>query len=914
MQHTTAKAVSPILSVGMKTFAFDSKDENRTSNKFVLTTLFFKTPNRFSDTMTNDNDSDAASSDSSTPLIELKRAKMRKQKEEEERAKKKQKTQQRKTTSPTKTSKKSTENGKKAAVATKAKTKTKQTTTKKVTASPKPTKLKTAKKMPTKAKAEKKQKTKTAVSPKPTKAKVSSKQSFAKADTKKSTANPAKTAKKPSDASPSTKKDEVKSETMDDSSMNSSDSEEEEAACCMCHCGVDCSDRALFFSKDRKIELEEDEDYYFGLDDPYLDGDRLYDRNNALVYCDTCNRLYHQKCHFVPLLVVPRGEFHCLICTIQQQQQKLAKKSPSKKHKAMEEPTIPEQFLKRKVTDHLFQSPPNPSTETLDVKALQREWEVASGHAKAKLWNLQFKQLRTFLKSQASNIRMANTTLATMTSTKRNRQHFLQTKAGTKSSQELAQTLCKLTGAKFKIREALLSLESMRVKNESIDFAGLNAWSQKHPEHATHVFPFGSDHCTKERRIVPRTRERKQDSKKDENVIPTEITLGGDSSKASAPKTASRSKKGEKKSKDNGKEDDDDSGITLDDLQCAVCMIGDATDENDVLLCDGKDCHRAFHMKCVYPHVKQEDIENEDEDWFCPICSQSTELMGEIHRLCEGDDDDGASIDSWDDVYEDVFPGSQWEFETAQKILKGKRNEDTQRLLTMFLGEDIHKKKVQMPVGSDSEDEEDYSLFDENSFQERRRQEKDEQSFGDSVASSEATLQDYDDIDYRVKKTELDALSEEDASESDSDEDSDDDSENRVRRSRRLEKKEEEDEPNPLGIGADFDEANILDGKRNRKRVNYRKLNDMMFGDLSDHQQANIDGGDDFDAPKKAVKTESDNETGNNESGSGESGDESGGDGSENGSDDGSDDGSDNASDDGSEDGSDDESGDESSS
>jgi len=864
------------------------------------------------DTGTNDdNDSGAVSSDSSTPLMELKRAKMRRQKEMEERAKKKQKTQQSpkakqkgRQKSPTKTTTTSKKTAGKNAASKKAATKK---TTTKTNASQKTTKAKT----PTKPKTPT-TKTKPKVSPKPTKKTKASpkpKLSSAKKDTKtKTVAKPETTKKKPVEDLP-----KEKSNTTDDStSMHSSDSEEEEeAACCMCHCGVDCSDRALFFAKDRKQELEEDEDYYFGLKDPYLDGERFYDRNNALVYCDTCNRLYHQKCHFVPLLVVPRGEFHCLICTIQQQKQKQTSPTTKKRKspiKAAPEPPIPNKFLKRKITDQLFQSPPTPSTEILDIKKLQHEWEVATGHAKAKLWNQQFKQLRTFLKSQASNIRMANTTLATMTSTKRNRQHFLQTKVGTKSSQELAQTLCKLTGAKFKIREALLSLEVLRVNNEAIDFAGLNAWCEEHPKHANHVFPFGSDHCRKGRRIVPRTRERKQDEKKTD-AIPTEITLCD--SKES--KSTFKSKKGEtrnaKSEKKASEDDDDDSGITLDDLQCAVCMIGDATDENDVLLCDGKDCHRAFHMKCVYPHVTPEEIENEDEDWFCPICSQSTELMGEIHDLCVADENEEASIESWDDVHEDVFPGSQWEYETAQKILKGKRNEDTQRLLTMFLGEDIHKKKVQMPVGSDSEDENDYSLFDEDSFHERRQKEKDDQSFGDSVASSEATLLDYDDIDYKVKKSELDALSEEEGSESESeededDDDDDDDSENRVRRSRRLEKKEEEDEAKPMDMGADFDEANIIVGKRKRKRVNYRKLNDMMFGDLSDQQQGMIDGGDDFDAPKPA-KAESDNESG---------GEESGEDGSENGSDDGSgsgsEDGSDKESNEGSDDGSEDETGD----
>ena len=88
------------------------------------------------------------------------------------------------------------------------------------------------------------------------------------------------------------------------------DDEVEEAACCLCHCGVDCSDRALFFSKDRQKELDdnddEENDYYFTMEDPYLD-ERLYDPHNALVYCDSCSRLFHQKCHFVPLLVVPRA-------------------------------------------------------------------------------------------------------------------------------------------------------------------------------------------------------------------------------------------------------------------------------------------------------------------------------------------------------------------------------------------------------------------------------------------------------------------------------------------------------------------------------------------------------------------------------------------------------------------------------
>eukprot|EP00532_Pseudo-nitzschia_australis_P007846 CAMPEP_0168175316 /NCGR_PEP_ID=MMETSP0139_2-20121125/7046_1 /TAXON_ID=44445 /ORGANISM="Pseudo-nitzschia australis, Strain 10249 10 AB" /LENGTH=884 /DNA_ID=CAMNT_0008093673 /DNA_START=126 /DNA_END=2780 /DNA_ORIENTATION=+ len=712
---------------------------------------------------------------------------------------------------------------------------------------------------------------------------------------------------------------------------------EDQAACCMCHCGLDCSDRALFFPKDRKLELEEDEDYYFGLDDPYLDSEKLYDRNNALVYCDTCNRLYHQKCHFVPILVIPRGEFHCLICTIQQQQQKQQLKKPSKKRErkgsiksssasastlvskssisiSSQPSGIADKFLKRDITDQLFQSPPNKSSETVDIQSLEKEFELVSGAAKALVWDRQFKQLKTFLKSQASNIRMAKTTLATMTSTKRNRQHFLESSTKTtKSSQELAQTFCKLTGAKFKIREALLSLEAFRTNNETIDFSSLYSWCKENTQHASHVFPYGSTVCKDRRRVVPRTRERKDEKadearcriakkcyKKANGVIPNEIIVNG--SKTSKPrgrsnsntseavvkssKTQTCAKRGDKKNTrkttqkedrendgsgnddadDNDNDNDNDSGITLDDLQCSICMIGDATDCNDVILCDGKDCHRAYHMKCVHPAVKPEDIENEDEHWFCPICSKSAELMNEMHILCVADDgdDDDASSSSWEDVH-DVFPGSQWEFETATKYLKGKRNEDTQRLLAMFLGEDINKKEIQMPIGSDSEDENDYSLFDEDSFQERKRQEREEESIqDDSVCSSQATLQEMDGVDLKVGKAELAALSDQEKSES---EDSDDESETKIRRSRRLGKKDGFEESKMTDNGADFDEANIIVGKRKRTRVNYRKLNDMMFGDLTDHQQGLIDGGDDFDATKiKPTKSEVDNQSDNNES------------------------------------------------
>jgi hypothetical protein len=731
------------------------------------------------------------------------------------------------------------------------------------------------------------------------------------------------------------------------SGASSSSGEDEEPACCLCYCGVDCSDRALFFPKDRKQELEEDEDYYFTMDDPYLDK-KVYDRNNALVYCDSCNRLYHQKCHFVPLLTIPRGDWNCLVCSIQQRPKPTSpnKSSKNRKKSTSTELALPihdspslKKFLNKKVTETIFQTPSrleemkaNGLTIDLDrIKSLQHEWEIASAVYKAHLWHRQLKQLKTFLCSQASNIRMANQALATLTSTKRNRQHF---SAKAAKSQELAQTIVRQTGAKFKIRDALISLESYRARDEPVNFACLIPWCTEYPQHASHVFPFGLESWENERRIVPRTKERKLAQEEINNQedsaqktdkfgiinIPNEIHVKKNCSdtkhSCSKPPNASPrpNKKKEKKtgkskkdtttksSKMQTKNDDDDgsSGISLDDLQCSVCMIGDASDENDVILCDGQSCHRAFHMKCVYPHITEKDLEDEDQDWFCPLCSGISNLMGEMHDLCiaaeeVGDDDEGESLASWDDV-QDVFPDSEWEFETAMKLLKGKRNEDTQRLLSLFLGEDISMKPGEMPVGSDSEDENDYSLFDEGSFEERKRKEREEQSAGDdSTCSSDASLVDMSSVEYEVGKDELAALSEpEDSDNGSGNEDDSSDEENsddgRVRRSRRIRKRmydeEEGESKSAAELGADFSEANIIEGKRKRQRVDYRKLNDLLFGDLDDSQKNLIDDADDFETKKRKAKKkndESDNDSNdsNDEDNDDESSNNSGGDDSE---------------------------------
>eukprot|EP00529_Nitzschia_sp_RCC80_P007472 CAMPEP_0113522260 /NCGR_PEP_ID=MMETSP0014_2-20120614/45098_1 /TAXON_ID=2857 /ORGANISM="Nitzschia sp." /LENGTH=1314 /DNA_ID=CAMNT_0000420313 /DNA_START=121 /DNA_END=4065 /DNA_ORIENTATION=- /assembly_acc=CAM_ASM_000159 len=715
---------------------------------------------------------------------------------------------------------------------------------------------------------------------------------------KSSTAKPKKKKKKKyeGETPPSTSNDKNKIPGPDEND-NDDESEEDDDACCLCHCGVDCSDRALFFPKDRKKELKDtDGDYFYNIDDPYLP-ESCYDRNNALVFCDTCNRMYHQKCHFVPLLVLPRGEWNCLVCSMKNSGgDTRPKKSQSPKSNKNSKSSDSDQnrqkfFTRNSVTDEIFQSlPPTvKDTNRSARKELEKDFELASAPFKAKLWDKQLKAVRNYLRAQASNMRLADSALATLTTTRRNRQHFASKNA---KSQELFQTLVSLSRAKVNIRQAILSLETLRTRDDPVAFSVLVPWVEDNPQFLANVFPHGVNLWKTDRRMIPRTEERElgkeptPSSGSCKRGVPGEILVCDDKSKNN---TKARSKvpnpkhppgKTQKnKAKDSASGNhvkigekldaqDDSSGVSLTNLQCCVCKVGDASDDNDLILCDGEDCHRAFHMNCVHPAVSASELENEDEDWFCPLCSGISNLIHEMQALCVGeaargddDDEDHASIESWDHA-KDIFPEAEGEFETSTKLLRGKRNEDTQRLLANYLGDEFETKtKNQMPVGSDSEDENDYSLFDEESFEERRRREyNDEGSEGDDTShSSHVTLGELSSIELEVDKSELAALSD-NSDDDDSDEDEDEnqsissnEGRQQSRRSRRLKKKNqsEEDsasESNDDALGADFSENNILEGKRKRKRVDYRKLNDALFGDLSKAQQGQLDDAEDFKA------------------------------------------------------------------
>ena len=63
----------------------------------------------------------------------------------------------------------------------------------------------------------------------------------------------------------------------------------------------------------------------------------------------------------------------------------------------------------------------------------------------------------------------------------------------------------------------------------------------------------------------------------------------------------------------------EEDGVECEDIGCSVCSA-DATDDNDVVMCDGKGCFCAFHQMCLDPPLLE--IPEGDGDWLCHKCGK----------------------------------------------------------------------------------------------------------------------------------------------------------------------------------------------------------------------------------------------------------------------------------------------------
>jgi len=562
-------------------------------------------------------------------------------------------------------------------------------------------------------------------------------------------------------------------------SCNSSKASLDIGACSLCHNSLDFSDRAAFWKEDRFEDYGDDEErdddssaYFFEKTDPYFPTE-LYDPNNALLYCDSCDRMYHQRCHFVPVLVVPRGPWHCLVCA--------SKKLPF--------------YSTLRNAENLFRSPPVAS-----AKQDEQVWEKATFSLKASLLTKTLTTWKQRFPGYVSQIRLARASVDAWMLTAPANPNL--------RSQDVAQWTWQTVWRRVQIHNALQALDDVRTNRNDEDRLLQFCKTVSADFSKRVVFPFGRKHG---RRTLPLTLE------------------SNDGSEAS---------------------------VSLDEIACCVCFDNNATDENDLILCDGEKCCRAYHaLQCSGKDIPVD--EDDDSDWFCPLCQTYSDAMWNVQRDFEGDEweqrrraeknTDTASLKSWDGV-DEVFPTAMQDYPTALLIQKGVRNAVTDELTSRVLG-------IETEGIVDDDDEED-DHFDPD----QPKQADEEEDL--SEQSSNATLVDMSSVELEIGKDELAALSDDSSHESVSS------GEGWGRRLRNG-KREDPEDPGKL------DKSNIIKGKRGRAPVDYILLNEAIFGNLPAAQRGKLDDADDFQVVKRK-KDESSNSARSDDSSDGSDNDNDG--------------------------------------
>ena len=614
---------------------------------------------------------------------------------------------------------------------------------------------------------------------------------------------------------------------------------------------------------------------------------RFYDPGNALILCDgpahasrrrasngqsqyKCERAYHQRCHFIPVFSLPRGPWRCLICRYRDEEYLKRKAGKGRKGHAQNKgskgvvQSTDDKIASSLSDDELnaiflcpANGPNNDSTDSgekpsasaatesavpIDIVSTELKFEQISAPLKAKTLHAELTtRAEAFIKTTLSNIRSSEHSIRAFTETSKARKLLAERMENMdgRLPQELIQCVLRIALAKMKIKDFIDSIQETIKRRpfhghmfraiydedaECIDVASeLMQWylSQQPADHDNtlgscgssmllkYIFPEGN---IRRRRIEPRTGE------------------AGAETDASSHAS-------------------DSSGITLDDLKCSCCHDGHASYDNDLLLCDGEGCYRAFHMHCLEPKLSPEDLAAEDNDnWFCPLCTAHAMLVHYTQREYLGDEweehvrsnaqteqkenESQNHYHEWETA-QDVFPEASSEVGVAQKLKEGVHDEETSEFLSDTFGISTSSRQVIGHSALFEDDDEEEEENDEDFV--LGAQKKD-------VSDDESSVEDMDEeeklANEKIDADELDALSVGSMSESSSivmDADKSGLSK-RLRRSKRKifnlhdEKhgysssdSDESRSRSPVRDVGKLDTANIVCGKRNRTKVDYRK-------------------------------------------------------------------------------------------
>jgi hypothetical protein len=234
----------------------------------------------------------------------------------------------------------------------------------------------------------------------------------------------------------SSKKNDAQSESSDSLDL-------ENLICFTCHRNHDFSDR-----------------------DEYPLGDPRYDPCNAVLLCDnnSCRaKAYHQRCHFVPVFSIPRGEWICLLCQFEdkkgQKEIKQVRKSTTPKKSATKDLTLsvaPDGPPGEIKTDNTTTG--NDFANDNAVQALLLEFDRKAGALKADTTLDEVTRLEKSIDQSLAAIRNAEHAILSYTESQRARKSLIANFP--RLPTELINGKIRYASSKFKIRMQLTSLQS----------------------------------------------------------------------------------------------------------------------------------------------------------------------------------------------------------------------------------------------------------------------------------------------------------------------------------------------------------------------------------------------------------------------------------------------------------------------
>ncbi|KAF5814113.1 putative chromatin remodeling & transcription regulator Homeodomain-PHD family [Helianthus annuus] len=247
--------------------------------------------------------------------------------------------------------------------------------------------------------------------------------------------------------------------------------------------------------------------------------------------------------------------------------------------------------------------------------------------------------------------------------------------------------------------------------------------------------------------------------------------------------------------------------IDSEDIFCAKCRKIEVSLDNDIILCDGS-CERGFHQFCLDPPLLKEQVPPGDQGWLCPAC----DCKADSFRLLN--DSFGTDL-SIEDNWEKVFP---------ETVASGNKLDDTLGLPSDDSEDDDYnpdgpqlEEKVDAEDSS-SDDADDLAAVTNNEQLGDSSDDSEDDDFNPDRVDSD------DDEDVKMKGS---------GSEFTSDSDDLGDVKNEVASTDvqgvdTSGDKEELPEPN-----MENDDSAPITAKRNVERLDYKKLHDEAYGNIS---------------------------------------------------------------------------------